>query len=357
MQGNTNPYRKIGETIMYNSLAALEDPKSEAFLKAVKKEQTHWATSLKPLKRQTAAWESAFRNTFAEATPAKKEYANESMNDEIFVQHTNGHRMNVWLKGKQYSGLTNFGVDANSGLYYCIRDVGNGAETMELCVCNQDHEELWKTSPVGPDAVFTNQTILYQTVENQLRYPGIVVADKYTGRNKQQIFFEKDKRYQIELSQPPNQPYIFIKRQNTLHQQLAIFNNGSFIWFTPNNLTKSLFPISKAMYATDTDLHIDNVQYPLLPNEYTVDAMLSNNVILYTTTKRANMSLYAFDIEKKQVTRIWGKDFPCDIKLRKRSATPTIEIGFPHKSSAVYTFQNNNLKKIKTFPEPVSLQL
>lgn len=340
---------------MYNSLAALENPKSETFMKAVHKEQTHWAKSLKPLKHQTAAWESAFRNTFAEAMPAKPEYANESINDEIFVQHTNGHRMNVWLKGKQYSGVTNFGID-ESGLYYCIRDVGQGAETMELCVCNQDHEELWKTSPVGPDAVFTNQMILYQTVENQLRYPGIIVADKYTGRNKKQIFEEKDKRYQIELSQPPNQSHIFIKRQNTLDQQLAIFNNGSFTWFTPQNRKQSLFPISKGMYATNTDLHIDNKQYPLLPNEYTVDAMLYNNTILYTTTKQARMSLYAFDIEKKQVSRIWGKDFPCDIKLRKRPTLPTIEIGFPHKSSTIYTFQNNQLKQGKTFPEPVSLQ-
>ena len=357
MLGNTNPYRKIGDIVMFDSLAALENPKSEEFKTIVKYEQRHWLSSLKPFDTQIHAWESTFKKMYAEAIPAKPEYANEVIHGEIFLQQTSGHRLNVWLKGKRYAGLTNFGIDEHSGLYYCIRDVGNGAETMELQVYNKDHDELWNTKPVGPDAVFQGETILYQTVENQLRYPGIIVANKYTGKQKQQIFKETDKRYQVELIKPPYQPYIFIKTQNTLDQRLAIYNPSdfSFTWFTEKNANQSTFPITNEIYATDTDMYIHGIKYPLLPNEFFVDAILCNKTILYTTTHKARMSLYTVDIEKKQIHRIWQKDYPCDIKLRKQASEPTIEIGYPYKASEIYTFTNNKLTKTLTFPEPLQL--
>jgi protease II len=235
---------------------------------------------------------------------------------------------------------------------------------MQLSVYNKNHTLLWKREPVGPDAAFNGNDILFQTVENQLRYPGIMKADKHTGKGEILLFEEPDKRYQVELSQPPYQEHIFIKVRNALDQRLAIYDKTKFTWFTPKNKnhskskSQSLFPIKKDIYGTDTDIIIHNVKYPLMPNEFLVDAIMTNNIILYTTTHLANMSLYAFDINKKQISRLFQKDYPCDIKLRKYPKTPTVEIGFPHKASSIYIYieETNQLKKIRTFPEPVELE-
>lgn len=356
MYGDTNPVRQIGNYTMYDSLAILEDPTSEEFLKTVAKENNNWRKSLKPHKLQVNKWESEFKKTYAEAIPAKPEFANETINDNIKIQYSSGHRLNVWFlkENKHYLGITGFGIDENSDLFYTIQDVGNGKETLELQVYDGFHELLWAHQPVGPEAIFYNEQILFQTVENQLRYPGIILANKHTGKSQKQIFEEKDKRYQVELIQPYGQLDIFIKKQNALNQRLAIFNNDAFTWLAPKS--ESVFPIAKDIYATNSEIVVNSNKYPLLPNEFFVDAILVDDTILYTTTHMAKMTLYEFDLKKKQIHKLFEKDTICDIKVRKYSTIPTIEIGFPNKSTRIYNYVNKTLKKIFTFPEPIELE-
>ena len=356
MQGNAHPYRTIGSQVFYDPLSKLEDPTSQEALTAVANEQTRWRKALSPLQSTVKSWETLFQATYASAMPAKREYASEILAPGVYLQHASGHRLNIWLHDKRLGGLTDFGIHPHAPVYFTIRDVGNGDETYELSVYNQAHERLWHKTPVGPVAVFHEDTILYQTVDNQLRYPGICVADRSTGTSTQ-IFDEQDKRYQIDLIQPPYQSYIFLRRENALQQRLAIYdpNTTSFHWFTPPNQHQSIFPITKDIYATDTTLFVRHKPFPLLPNEFFVDALLLPKTILYTTTHMAKMSLYAFDLHKQQIRRIWGKDFPCDIKLRKYAQKPTIEIGYPHKASELYTYQDNTLKRTNTFLQPINL--
>jgi cephalosporin-C deacetylase-like acetyl esterase len=366
MLGNTNPWREFGHSSMYNSLARLEDPNSEEFKTTVREENAHWKTSLVPFQFKIQQWETLFQTSYQESIPLLPEYAHECIGDTIRIQHSQGHRMNVWCfqNGRiehQYGGLTDFGKDFTSDLFFTIRDIGNGAETLELCVYAGDHTLLWKTSPVGPDAAFQKDRIFYQTVENQLRYPGIVSVAKQTGADPILVFEEPDKRFQVTLHQPPYQSDVFVRIQNALSQRIGILTSNRVHWMTshiPNHANgsgESLFPIANDTWGTNTDIVIHNVKYPLLPNEFLVDAFQTDNTILYTTIHMASMSLYALHLPHKTVERLFGKDFPCEIKLRKQATVPTIEIGFPHKASKMFHYVQHTLKHVLTFPEPVSL--
>jgi protease II len=359
MQGDKNPFRQIGDFKMYDNLAILEDPTSKEFKQTVKSEINRWQSSLKPFEKQVKRWETLFENMYKEAIPDGPEYANESVGN-IKIQYSSGHRLNVWFdrkKQKHFSGLSGFGKDSESDLYYTIEDVGNGSETLQLTVYDKT-QMLWQTKPVGPEAVFYNDRLIFQSVENQLRYPGILSAEKRTGKNIQHLFEEPDKRYQIELIQPPYQPYVFLRKQNALNQTLAILENGKFSTFTKEK-DQWLFPLTKGIYATNTHIKIKDESFPLLPNEFFVDGIITNTQILYTTIHLAKMTLYMFDLQKKSIERIFYKDYPCDIKLRKLADQITIEIGFPHKSSKIYTYeeQSKKLKHVFTFPEPMTLEL
>ena len=364
MLGNTNPWRDFGHSSMYNSLARLEDPTSEEFKTAVKEENAHWKDSIDQSKVQR--WETLFQTSYQESIPLRPEYAHESIDDTIRIQHSQGHRMNIWFLNKnkiqhQYGGLTGFGKDSDSELFYTIRDVGNGAETLELSVYGADHTILWSIRPVGPDAAFQKDRVFYQTMENQLRYPGIISVAKQTGKDPIHVFEEPDKRFQVVLHQPPYQSDVFVQIQNALSQRVGILRNNKVHWMTKpipkhaNGSGETLVPIAHNIWGTNTDIVVHTVKYPLLPNEFLVDAIKTNNTILYTTIHKASMSLYALHLENKTVERLFGKDYPCEIKLRKQATIPTIEIGFPHKPSKLYHFLHSSLKHVLTFPEPLSL--
>ena len=353
MQGNSKPSRIIGDLVFYDSLAALEDPTSPEFVEVVNQRRAAWANTLKPFTKQVQRWERLFRKIYSAAIPAGPAYAHEVLGKDICLQHTSGHLMNVWIHGKKLVGLTGFARNEPNGMYCTIRDIGEGAETLELSVWTKDHERLWSTNPVGPDAVFYGDTILYQTVENQLRYPGVKQADLQTGVSKL-LYEEPDKRFQIELVQPPYQPYVFLRRANAMDQQLALLDpaNPTLQWF-PKQFAGSVFPITKDIYGSDTSIVLNKQTYPLLPNEFLVDAICFNEGILFSTVHQAKMSLYIMDKTMK-IRRIFAKDFPCEIKLRKHALQPTIEIGYPYKGSEIYLFQNT-LKRDKVFHTPVQL--
>lgn len=371
MEGDTNPWRSVGHTTWYDSLAILEDPTSDAFKTTVQKETDHWKRALKPYSNQVNKWESLFQTIITKAMPAEPEYANEVIDWQtysIHIQHASAHRLNVWFMKDtavviEYYGLTAFDVDRNSDLYAIIEDIGSGSETLRLSVYQADGSLLWAKDPVGPNSVFQSDCILYQTVENQLRYPGILSAKKYTGKGEKKVFEEVDKRFQVELIQPAYQSCAFLKIENALSQRIGQITNESVQWIT-NPIREdshgqgiTMIPISNTIYGTDTDIVFESKKYSLMPNEFLQDAICFGEELLFTTTHKASMSLYVFNLNTKQMKRLYSNPYPCEITLRKLATIPTIEIGYPHKASQIYQYVDHTLRKIVTFPQPLDLEL
>lgn len=281
--------------------AKLEDVGSKEFKAAVKEETVRWRGAVK--EKATARWTRDFQSMYNATLPPTREWAQETVvftGYTVYIQHTFGHRMNVWICGDEtdeisYMGISNFDLDAARTHYYVIRDVGHGAEKLELTVYELGKKTpLWSVSPVGPAAVFhTKDVILYQSVENHLRYPGVTVADKMTGKHTRTIFQERDKKVQVVLTAPPNQPDTFIITQNALTQRIGCITQSlSVLWITPV-MHSTLIPISKHAWLTNTHLITDGGRCKL-PG-FAVDAVRdSTDAINVTTVDNGATSLYSF---------------------------------------------------------------
>ena len=371
LHGDPNPWRSLGHSSWYDSLSVLEDPTSDEFQQSVKSELHRWSKTLKPYEKQIHHWETAFREMSQQATPNHPDWAQERMEwlqYTIHIQFRQGHTLHVWFLTKdktivrEYNDLSSFGVDPVSNLYFTIKDVGNGAETLKLTVYKDSaKKELWSHSPVGPNAVFSNQHLIFQTMENQLRYPGIVSAEKNTGNDMVLLFEEKDKRFQVELVQPPFQSSIFIKTSNALSHRIGELIHNHIHWVTPalsehaNGSGTTLIPIAKHIYGTNDHIVIGNRNVPLPPNEFLVQAVLHENCIVFTTTKLAKMALYSYNIESNELIRVYGKRYPNEIKIHTLSTRLTIEVLRPAKSSELYIYKDGNFHLFLKYPEPIHL--
>ena len=370
LHGNSNPWRKLNHSTWFDSLAILEDPSSNAFLNTVENELSIWKNTLESNKKDIAKWEEKFRTMVHTGIPLDPNYAHEKIQWQTYtirVQYSYGHRMNVWILDSKntiqrtHSSLSAFGVDEKSDLYYTLHDIGNGAETLQLSVYkNMGKEPIWTQSPVGPSVVFSDDKILYQTVENQLRYPGIISVAKHTGKNPIKVFEEPDKRFQVELICPPNQFHSFVKIENALSQRLGRIVGTTVQWFTPQipkdaaGSGTTLIPITKDIYGTNTELIVGKHRVQLPEDEFLSEAMLVNNTILFTTIQLARSALYVYNIQTNETTHIYGKNYPNDIKLRTLSTVPRIEIMTPNKPTHLCEY-TDHLYPILTFPEPMKL--
>ena len=370
LHGDSNPWRSLGHSSWYDPLAVLENPKSEEFQESVRTELEYWSESIRPYERQIKKWETTFRTFNHQALPLHPDWAQERMEWRkytIHIQLRPGHRIHVWFLRdstivREFTDLSDFDVDPDSDLFYTIHDIGNGAETLELSVYRDISEKpIWSHSPVGPSAVFSKQKLLFQTVENQLRYPGIVSVEKHTGGDMKQIFHEKDKRFQVELIQPPFQSNVFVKIANALSQRIGEIIQNRIHWVTdeiPKHADGSgstLIPIAKDIYGTNDSIRIGRLILPLPPNEFLVQAVVHKNSIFFTTTKLAKTSLYRYNLETNEYERVFGKRYPSEIKFLTLSSKLTIEITHPAKSSKLYTMEENNFHLLLQYPEPLEL--
>ncbi len=366
--GDPNPWRDIGHARWYDPLAPLEDTKSTEFKEAVQEETDLWNAAVKPYQSQIRSWVKGIKDLYSAALPHTEEYAHEHMmwNGRIVkIQHTFGHRMNVWITAldntiiETYTNINNFGTCENSSHYFLIQDVGQGSESFELAVYDVEKEKekpnhpVWTKQSVGPDAAFKGDKIYYQSVENQLRYPGVLCADKKTGEKEREIFHESDKRFQVELHKPAHQSDVFIRVTNALHQRLGIVvgNTDRIRWLARKSHT--LLPVCSTIYAANNGLHIGSRKYAY-PKGCLVNAVGNEERVYVTTVQKGYTYLYEFS--KGSYNLLYNPECPCEINLLGYSSIPSVELKVPHKSSSIYLIADHELLLVKQLPEPVVIQ-
>ncbi len=352
LKGDTNPWRDIGHARWFDPYAALEDPASQEFKDAVHDENNRWTAAVKRT-HGTKQWLTKFKSYGAAALPDDPAYAHIWYNwngQEVRIQYTPGHRQTVWLQNKCIArDVTAFDTDPVCDLYFTIADVGNGAETLELSVFSAvRHKKLWSIKPVGPAAAFVGNVLYYQSVENQLRYPGIYRVQKRSGSQRTRVFHAGDKRFQVELVKHTGQPDLFFRVANALTQRLGRIHHESskFTWITPLT-NSSLYPIDKNTWLSDRHIHSDGVQIPLPRGEHTEEAMPCDAGIRLVTTHDACMNMYIFHKDTRMFEKVYESKSPNEIVL----TDSTILYMHPGKPTRVV----GNDGRIVQFPEPLRL--
>jgi len=356
--GDTNPWRDLGYTKWYDPYAVFEDPQSAAFRSAVADEGVRWSGQLSSKGRSIRSWEADYHLLDA-ALPKDPAYAHEIFDWQghtIYVQHGHGHRLNVWIyskgegkgkgKGKkvtEYLGVSDFVVDPTSSSYCVIEDVGQGSETLQITVFEFPITPLWKHSPVGPNAAFHSGHILYQTVENRLRYPGIVARNLDNGRERTLLHIS-DKRFQVELL-PRNQ--IFVRVYNALDQRIGYIEDLAVRWMAASHST--IVGITHDTYATDTHLHVGRRAYALPGHGHIVDAAVREDAIVLLTVRKARVSLITF--QNSTFRTLYSSKVPNEVTLLHRSGATAFHL--PHRPIQIRDADG----RLRTFPEPVRLYL
>jgi protease II len=354
LRGDTNPWRDIGHAKWFDPFAALEDTESEEFLSAVKEELNLWSAAKKP----TEAWRKDIENYKISVEPA---FAHETMLWQgltIRIQHAPGHRKNIWFLDvsqtivRTHIGLTDFGVDNDSELYFTIRDIGDGAERLALEVWNiRTEESCWTFKHVvGPNAGFLGNHILYQNVENHLRYPAILWAEKYTGKHEEVLYTNSEKRFQIDLIMT-DKPYICA--HNALDQRIGrVVGTSGIEWITPL-LHETLIPISTTIYGKERAIVQNRRNYPLPHGEHIVAAREFGDSVFVTTVKSGFTSLYRF--QDAQFTRLFAPHEPNEIMIHGYSTHPSVSITSPSKPTIVYQIVEDRLLPIFQFPSMLEI--
>jgi len=356
--GDTNPWRDIGHAKWHDPFAILEDPKSPECRQLIKTARYDWAAATKPYAKQIA---ERIKDITKYETPRDPKYAHETLvwNEiTIKIQYDAGHTLNIWFQkeGKilhTFENVTNFAVDPNSDIYAVIRDIGKGAETLELNVFNLTRKTaLWTQKPVGPDIAFQNDHILFQSVENQLRYPKILQADSASGKAIKTLYHNRDKRFQVELHDTCDGPIIRYHNA-TVEQGLGIVRSTGIEWIAKKKGT--LVPIGHNAYGTDRHLILDNSSYALPNQQYCEDARKIRNDIFVTAIKNGCVSLYVFDILKRTFSPIYESTQPNEINLHKYTSNLTVRLSQPNKPAELYEISDTRFNVVFRFPEFISL--
>jgi len=350
---HTNPWRDIGHAKWFDPYAALENTHSEEFNAAVKEEQHHWseAMKLKPIE----AWRKDIELFKIPHDPA---YAHETMlwqGYTIRVQHAPGHRKNVWFLDlsniivRSHIGLTDFGVD--NDIYYTIHDAGAGAEQLQLQAwATHDEKALWSKEPVGPNAGFLGEHIVFQNVENQLRYPAVLWANKRNGKHEETLYTNSDKRFQVDLI-VQDKPYICI--HNALDQRIGrVVGTSGIEWMTPL-LHETLIPISITTYGKERAVVHKHRNYLLPHGEHIVAAKDFNDMLLVTTVKGGFTSLYSF--QHGEFKRLFEPQEPNEIMIHGYSTHPSVSITSPHSPTIIYQVIQDTLQPIFKFPSMLEI--
>ena len=379
LKGDTNPWRDLGHARFYDPLAPLEDPKSAVFREAVEEETTRWKAAVKPHGDAVSAWSTSFEKLTEAALPKTPDCAHETSHWNgltVKLQHGLAHRKNVWFLDdetetivREHTGLKDMGLDAASNLYYTIEDVGTGSEYLEIAVYSLDVKKpLWKHAPVGSDAAFREDRLLYGTIENVCRTTGVVSVEKHTGKGKHTLFDEPDARFQVTILAPPNQEDVFVHIANALAQRIGVLTDEGVHWLTAtppkdaDGRGSTLVPVTRDVYATNTALHVKSRSYVFPNGEFLVDAIQTKlrKSVLVVTVAMGVSNLYEFDLHSKVYTSRYKSTSPNEILLHSQSRDDTFRLVQPNQPTILYElqrFRTHPLVKQCTFPEPVALSV
>ena len=352
LKGDAEPWRDVGHARWFDPLAALEDTQGPAFRAALSRLETQWTrTPLPHLK----SWSSRIKHFQEAALPEIPAYAQDVFtwkDTEIRIQHAPAHRLNVWMDTTlKYKGITAFGVDSESDLYFVIEDVGAGAELLEISVYRiKSRTPVFQIKPVGPDAAFTaDNRIAYLTVDNALRYDSVVTVRKDTGGAKRILYESKDPRCQLEIL--AGKTTVFVRECNALEHRIGSLTDASVHWMCKMKPT-SMVPLSKKAWIENRHLVLGTRRVPLPHGEFIEDAALWTDIeILIVTVKAAACSLYFFNTSTHRFTTLIKNETPTHIRISHHS--PTVLLSYPNKPSEVWDVRDR--RSVLTMPEPLSL--
>lgn len=367
LAGDSKPWRDLGYVKWYDPLAILENTKSQEFHDAVADETYRWTHASRKDKQH---WAKDYKSILSAALPPSPDCVDEQFTWQgytIKVQNGFSHRKHIWFLDSSniivhsLFGLTDVGMDPDSDMFYTIKDAGHGGEVLQLDIYKAGRStSLWHKQPVGPSAIFTKDHVYYQTVENHLRYPGVVRVTKASGKLPTTIFHEHDPKYQVDIFQPYNQTHIFIKTANALDQRLGYIVGSSVRWLTPkspkdaNGSGTSLFPIDIHFWAINNALIINDHTYKLPDHQSIMGVIYSSDKsqIYLSTVHNASTSIYAFDLKTKKYKSIYTHKGPNNITLLPDNK---VKLMFPYTSSVIGRIAPTGVYEEYKFPEPLVL--
>jgi protease II len=367
--GDTNPARDLGFVKWHDPYAALEDQTSVAFTQALERENAIFQDAIIAEKSKITKLVNEFTQLLDDAAPRSPGEAQEMFlwhGYLVYIQHTYGNRINVWIQlgveiVRTFEDLEAFGIDPDSDHYFTIKDIGDGDQTFQLAVYEMGvHSPQYNITPVGPHAAFHGDYLYYESIENQLRSDGILRVNKLNGRNKARIFSMPDKRFQVELVAPPRQSDLFIKISNALSQRIALIHGADYSWLMPapekdgNGI--SIFPVSKKVYGKNNSINVSGMDYPLPKKSFLQEIQhIDTTTVCAVTVKDGICNLYIFDLTTHKFTTLFEGKEPNNIMLHAYSTVPSYTLTSYHESSKVYEIQEYKSVFVKKLHEPVKM--
>jgi protease II len=360
--GDTNPLRTVHHTTWFDPFAALEDTKGSAFLEAVAEEDQAWKTKTKGLsiQRWKQLFESFQTNAYPESLNYTHRYAWGSYTVAIQPGIT-GYTKNVWiLNGNEIvwhsKELSLFETVPETDSFVTIRDIGSGAERLELSVYKLGTKTpLWKRSPVGPTIAIHKNHLYYTGVENALRYNSIFQCTLTSGHNTRCIFEEKDKRIQVSLQE--SNGTVFVQEANAIFQRIGtiVGNDGRSIrWQTPV-MKSTLIPLTPEIYATNSYLQMKGTRVAYPNGQFLEDAMMGpGDSILVSLVRNGKVSLWIY--YKQWIHLYSSPELGFVSMIRDPTELPMFRIGSPTMPTSLYRLSGyTGLELVHQMPEPLRL--
>lgn len=373
--GDSNPWRTIGDrTTWYDPYAALENPHSAAFRKAIKDESARFTAACRNVRSAKKEWSTEFARFYEDAIPVSQVHAEETLFGAA-IQHRPGHRMNVWMPGIQttkptFTGLSDFGIHPDTGLFFTIIDIGKGSQYYELAVfeLGSFKKPLWRKSPVGPSAAFQGDRVYYTTVEKALRSNGIESVDARTGKDSKRIYHNNDGRFQVELFAPRAQPDLFVRITNALSQRLGLLQTEGVKWLTApisedaDGAGETLLPLTREAYATNDRLMISGKVAHRFSHGFLESASnaFGADSFLIVLVRNGCPTLFLLRAGSGEPITVLEMKEPAEINLHTYSSNtnPTFEVSTPITSKKIYEINVTGEAVLKkTYPRPLAMKM
>lgn len=357
--GDTNPIRTVGNTTWFDPFAALEDTNGSAFKHAVQEEDLNWSKHVNHL--PTSSWKQDFESFQAKGYPEDLKYAIHYSwgSYTVAIQPSiTGYTKHVWILDKrtvvwEANELSEFKTIPNTNKFITIRDIGSGAEHLELAVYRLGRKTpLWKRAPVGPTIAVENSHLFYTGVENALRYNSIHVTNMTSGKHTQCIFEEKDKRVQVSLYESGGD--VLVHEANAIFQRVGYFLNGKVEWIT-KTIPSTIVPLTPSSYATNEFLQLGIRKIPYPKGHFLEDAMLGpEQSVFVSLVQNGNVSLWLWVDKWIRLYRSEHLGFLHMVK--EPTQFPTFRIGSPITPTITLQFQSlKGLKLVSHMPLPLPL--
>ena len=389
-KGDVDPWRDIGHAKWFDPLAALEDPSSTESKAALAEEAALFrdATEEAGARKKAAAWQRRIAALTKAAMPASPLFADETIlwsaagvTFEVKLQHRPGYRLNVWMYKaggalfRKFEGLTAFGVEEGGAHFYTIEDAGSGSQLLKLCMYDVAAAAAaaaaprWSKSPVGPAAAFDGDGGLYYLrIENVLRSSGVLHCRAASGTGNHVVYFEEDRRFNVELWAPPRQPHVFLRTYNALSMRIGRLDDDKVKWQTPavpsdaDGSGEMLVPVSATVYASNTAIHVASRRMPLPKGEWIVEAALCNAAeLLVVTVSKGVSRIYLLPLAEGSAQH-WNllleaqdPTAPCEFHIHAASSRPTFAYMTPKEAKRIYEVVAGAAVLVQTFPAPVEL--